>query len=116
MIQPVGREELFVPGERLQFGVELKDSGELVGDPGFRITEDGRQGEVGYALAREHWGRGYATECVSRLLDHAAFGVLGLHRVYAIVDQKNAPSAAVLERIGLRREGDFVENACCKGR
>lgn len=115
MIQPMGREEPFVPGEWFQFGVELKNSGELVGDLGFRITEDGKQGEVGYTLARGHWGKGYATEAVSRLLDHA-FGVLGLHRVYAIVDQENALSAAVLERVGLRREGAFVENAWFKGR
>jgi RimJ/RimL family protein N-acetyltransferase len=115
MIQPMGWEEPFVLGGWFQFGVELKNSGELVGDLGFRITEDGKQGEVGYTLARGHWGKGYATEAVSRLLDHA-FGVLGLHRVYAIVDQENALSAAVLERVGLRREGAFVENAWFKGR
>jgi RimJ/RimL family protein N-acetyltransferase len=115
MIQPMGREEPFVPNEWFQVGVELKETGELVGDLGFRITEDGKQGEIGYTLAREHWGKGYATEAVSRLLDHV-FGVLGLHRVYAIVDQENAPSAAVLERVGLRREGAFVENAWFKGR
>ena len=115
MIQPMGQEEPFVPGEWFQFGVELRETGELVGDLGFRITEDGKQGEVGYTLAREHWGKGYATEAVSRLLDHA-FGALGLHRVCAVVDQENAPSAAVLERLGLRREGAFVENAWFKGR
>jgi RimJ/RimL family protein N-acetyltransferase len=115
MIQAVGPEEPFVPGEWFQVAVELRETGELVGDLGFRISEDGKQGEVGYTLAREHWGEGYATEAVSRLLDHA-FGVLGLHRVYAVVDQENAPSAAVLERAGLRREGAFVENAWFKGR
>ena len=95
--------------------MELKETEGLVGDLGFRISEDGKQGEVGYTLAREHWGKGYATEAVSRLLDHT-FGVLGLHRVCAVVDQENAPSAAVLERLGLRREGAFVENAWFKGR
>jgi RimJ/RimL family protein N-acetyltransferase len=115
IIQVMGRDEPFVPGEWSQVAVELRETGELVGDLGFRITEDGKQGEVGYTLAREHWRKGYATEAVSRLLDHA-FGVLGLHRVYAIVDQENAASAAVLERIGLRREGAFVENVWFKGR
>ncbi len=115
MILAHERGEPFFPGEWFQFAVELKETEALVGDLGFRISEDGKQGEVGYTLAREHWGKGYATEAVSRLLDHA-FGVLNLHRVYAIVDQENAPSAAVLERIGLRREGAFVENAWFKGR
>ena len=94
--------------------MELKGTEALVGDLGFRISEDGMQGKVGYTLAREHWGKGYATEAVSRLLDHA-FGALGLHRVCAVVDQENAPSAAVLERLGLRREGAFVENAWFRG-
>ena len=114
-IQAMGRAEPFVPGEWFQFAVELRETGGLVGDLGFRITEDGKQGEVGYTLAREHWGEGYATEAVSRLLDHA-FGVLGLHRVYATLNQENAPSAAVVERLGLRREGAFVQNAWFKGR
>jgi RimJ/RimL family protein N-acetyltransferase len=115
MVRALRQAEPFFPGEWFQFGVELRETGELAGDLGFRITEDGKQGEVGYTLAREHWGKGYATEAVSRLLDHA-FGALGLHRVYATVDQENAPSAAVLERVGLRREGAFVENAWFKGR
>ena len=115
MIQALERKEPFAPGEWFQFAVELKGTGILVGDLGFRVGKDGKQAVVGYTLAREHWGKGYASEAVSRLLDHA-FGVLGLHRVYAVVDQENAPSAAVLERIGLRREGAFVENAWFKGR
>ncbi len=115
MIPAHERGEPFFPGEWFQFAVELKETEVLVGDLGFRISEDGMQGKVGYTLAREHWGKGYATEAVSRLLDHA-FGALGLHRVCAVVDQENAPSAAVLERLGLRREGAFVENAWFKGR
>jgi RimJ/RimL family protein N-acetyltransferase len=115
MILALKREEPFAPGRWFQFAVELKGTKMLVGDLGFRISEDGKQGEVGYTLAREHWGKGYATAAVSRLLEHA-FGVLGLHRVYAVVDQENSPSAAVLERLGLRREGAFVENAWFKGR
>ena len=115
MIHTLEHEEPFAPGEWFQFAVALKETGNLMGDLGFRVEEDGRQAEVGYTLAREHWGNGYASEAVVRLLDHA-FGVLGLHRVSALVDRENGPSVAVLERIGLRREGAFVENAWFKGR
>jgi RimJ/RimL family protein N-acetyltransferase len=108
-------EEPFAPGEWFQFAVALKETEQLVGDLGFRVGEDGRQAEVGYTLAREHWGNGYASEAVIRLLDHA-FGVLGLHRVSAVVDQENLPSIALLERIELRREGAFAENVWFKGR
>jgi aminoglycoside 6'-N-acetyltransferase len=41
---------------------------------------------------------------------------LGLHRVYVVTDQENRHSVAHLERIALRREGSFVQNAWFKGR
>lgn len=115
MIRALERVEPFQPGDWFQFALELKETEELVGDLGFRVGTDGKQAEVGYTLAREHQGNGYASEAVRRLLDHA-FRDLGLHRVHAVTDQENMPSVAVLERLGLRREGAFVENAWFRGR
>jgi RimJ/RimL family protein N-acetyltransferase len=103
------------PGEWLQFAIELKKTGALIGDCALKAEEDGRQAEVGFTLSREHQGKGYAAEAVSRLLDYA-FGDLGLHRVVAITDQENEPSFTLLERLGMRREGCFVQNAWFKGR
>ena len=103
------------PGEWFQFAIELKETGDLVGDCALNVEQDGRQAEIGYTLAREHQGKGYASEAVSRLLDYA-FGDLGLHRVVAITDRENKPSFALLERLGMRQEGRFVQNAWFKGR
>ena len=103
------------PGEWFQFAIESKETGALVGDCALKVEVDGRQAEVGFTLSRDHQGKGYASEAVSRLLDYA-FGDLGLHRVFAIIDQENEPSFALLERLGLRREGQFVQNAWFKGR
>jgi RimJ/RimL family protein N-acetyltransferase len=47
-------------------------------------------------------------------LDYA-FDDLGLHRVAAIADCRNKPSWALLERVGMRREGHFLENVWFKG-
>jgi RimJ/RimL family protein N-acetyltransferase len=102
------------PGEWFQFAVELKETGQLIGDCGLKTEEDGRQAEIGFTLSREHQGKGYAAEAVSRLLDYA-FGDLNLHRVVAIADQENEPSVALLERLGMNREGSFVQNAWFKG-
>jgi RimJ/RimL family protein N-acetyltransferase len=102
------------PGEWFQFAVELQETGRLIGDCGLKTEEDGRQAEIGFTLSREHQGEGYASEAVSRLLDYA-FGDLALHRIIAIADQENAPSVALLERLGMRREGSFVQNAWFKG-
>jgi RimJ/RimL family protein N-acetyltransferase len=51
---------------------------------------------------------------VSRLLDYA-FADLGMYRVVATADRQNAPSVALLERLGMRREGSFTRNVWFKG-
>ena len=103
------------PGEWFQFAIELKGTGALIGDCALKVEQDGRQAEVGYTLAHEHQGKGYASEAISHLL-YYAFGDLRLHRVVAITDQENEPSIALLERLGMRREGRFVQNVWFKGR
>jgi RimJ/RimL family protein N-acetyltransferase len=73
-----------------------------------------RQAEIGFTLACEHQGKGYATEAVDCLLDYV-FGKLGKHRVIAITDARNLAASRVLERVGMRREGHFIENVWFKG-
>ncbi len=105
-----------VPGEWFQFAIESKETGALIGDCALKVDEhEPYRAEIGFTLAREHQGKGLASEAVSRLLDYA-FDALGLHRVVAIADCKNAPSVALLERLGMRREGHFIENTWFKGR
>lgn len=104
------------PGTWFQFAVEVKEGGALVGDCALHVrADDARQGEIGFTLAREHQGRGYAREAVSRLLDFV-FTELKLNRVVAITDAENASAAHLLERIGMRREGHFLQNVWFKGR
>jgi RimJ/RimL family protein N-acetyltransferase len=105
-----------VPGQWLQIAIELKETGILVGDCALKIEEyDERQAEIGYTLARAYQGRGIASEAVSCVLDYA-FLKLGLHRVIAITDCENTASIALLERLGLRREGHFLQNVWFKGK
>jgi RimJ/RimL family protein N-acetyltransferase len=69
---------------------------------------------ISFSFARAYQGQGFATEAVGCLLAYL-FGDLGLHRVVAITDAKNLAVARLLERLGLRREGTFVENIWFKG-
>jgi RimJ/RimL family protein N-acetyltransferase len=104
-----------MPGEWFQFAIALKEMGELIGDCALKANaDDARQAEIGFTLARTHQGQGYATEAVTRLLEYA-FAALGLHRVIAITDCRNAASVSLLERLGLRREGHFIQNVWFKG-
>ena len=104
-----------VTGTWFQMAIELAEAGPLIGDLGLHTLAD-RPGqvEIGFTLAREHQGKGYATEAVACVLDYV-FGQLGKHRVIAVTDARNAPAAHVLERVGMRREGHFVENIWFKG-
>lgn len=108
--------EPFSPGIWFQFAIELKETGALVGDCALKIdAQDSRQAEIGFTLAPEHQGRGFASEAVARLLDHV-FATLKLHRVVAVTDCENGAAVALLERLGFRREGHFIRNVWFKGR
>ena len=60
--------------------------------------------ELGYVLARGHWGQGYATEAACAVVDWA-LDQSEIWRVWAVVDVDNAASARVLEKAGMQREG-----------
>jgi RimJ/RimL family protein N-acetyltransferase len=71
--------------------------------------------EVGYLLARPHWGRGYATEALRAILA-AGFNELGVARIVASTAVGNDRSARVLERAGLRWEALLRGHARGRGR
>ncbi|HEV8441146.1 MAG TPA: GNAT family N-acetyltransferase [Methylomirabilota bacterium] len=60
--------------------------------------------EVGYVLARRHWGRGLMTEAARAVVDWAIVQP-DIHRVWAVVDLDNVASQRVLEKAGMVREG-----------
>jgi ribosomal-protein-alanine N-acetyltransferase len=59
--------------------------------------------EIGWRLARVHWGKGYATEAAAAALDYA-FDVLQADEVVAITVPANRPSRAVMERLGMTHD------------
>lgn len=104
-----------VPGEWLQIGIELRETGRMIGDLGFCVDREyPHTAELGYRLQSAYWGRGLATEAVGRLLDFA-FGTLHLHRIIAYTNCRNTSSVALLERLGFRREGRLVESFLLRG-
>lgn len=72
--------------------------------------------EIGWRLARAHWGQGYATEAARAWRD-TALGPLGRDRLVAITARINLPSQAVMHRIGLRPDPalDFAHPALPEG-
>jgi RimJ/RimL family protein N-acetyltransferase len=61
--------------------------------------------EIGWRLAFEHWGKGFATEAAGAVLAHA-FGPLGLSEIVSFTVPANRRSRSVMERLGMRRSPD----------
>ena len=91
------------------------DPGMLIGDFSLqRVSREHNQGEIGFIVHPDHHGQGYATEAATLLL-RLGFEELGLHRIVGRCDARNAASARLMERLGMRREAHLRENEFVKG-
>lgn len=103
-----------IPNTWFQIAIELKCTGELIGDIGLHTLEDINQVEIGFTLNPMYQNKGYGIEAVKCLIGYI-FNVLNKHRVIAIADVRNQNSTKLLEKIGMRKEGHFIKNAWNKG-
>jgi [ribosomal protein S5]-alanine N-acetyltransferase len=102
-------------GTALQFVVVSKSANVAIGTCLlFRLEEASRRAELGYALGREHWGQGLMQEALAGLLS-AAFDSMGLRRIEAEVNTRNAASAKLLARLGFTKEGLLRKRWIVKG-
>jgi aminoglycoside 6'-N-acetyltransferase len=107
---PVG-----IAGFDVQLAIERHEDELLIGDCYLAIDRhERRQAEIGFTLARQCQGQGYATEAITLLLDYL-FDVHKLHRITATADTRNTASVALMERLGMRREAHFREHLWFKG-
>lgn len=93
------------------WALELRESGTFIGHTGLWPADflaDPSPVEVGWRLAREHWGHGYATEAAREAL-RFGFEELALDEIVSFTVPQNKRSMRVMERIGLIRDptGDF---------
>jgi [ribosomal protein S5]-alanine N-acetyltransferase len=102
------------PRTRFELAVVEKTSEAVIGACDLSLIEHGVV-DLGYMLAQEHWGKGYATEISLRLLQ-AAFLELRAERVISTVDINNRASIRVLEKIGMRWEAVFRKHRRAKNR
>lgn len=99
----------------LSIAIELPERSRLIGEVMlFACSAEHRLAELGYVFHPDFGGKGYATEAAAEVL-RLAFEEFGRHRVIGRLDVRNAPSARVLERLGMRREAHFVQNEFFKG-
>jgi ribosomal-protein-alanine N-acetyltransferase len=97
------------------WALTLAENGKMIGTCGFAaIDTDNNSGEIGYVINPEYWGKGYATEALSRVLSFG-FGVLGMHRMYVRIMAGNAASERVARKCGMRHEATFYSSLLVKG-
>ena len=87
------------------FATQIREEPRLIGTIriGVRSAEH-RQGDLGYAVHPDHWGKGFATEALRRILEFG-FENLSLERIWATADVRNVASWRVMEKAGMEREG-----------
>lgn len=96
--------------QELHWVITRRTSEQILGTIGLRLQE--HRAELGYVLARPHWGHGFATEAARVVVDWA-LSRPEIHRVWAVCDVENSASARVLEKIGMEREGRLRRWAVC---
>jgi RimJ/RimL family protein N-acetyltransferase len=87
-----------------QWALFEQASGELVGRAGLLQPENWPGLEVGWLVAREHWGRGYAPEAGRASMDWAR-DELGADHIISLIEPHNDRSARVAEKLGMKVEG-----------
>ncbi|WP_263260181.1 GNAT family N-acetyltransferase [Pseudomonas sp. RIT-PI-S] len=102
------------------WALERKDDGAFIGFTGLshvRFEASFTPAvEIGWRLARDYWGLGYASEAAWTCLG-CAFEQLGLEEVVAFTAEPNLPSQKVMQAIGMQRDAasDFDHPAVAQG-
>lgn len=102
--------------EAIRWGITLKGDNRVIGSCGFHHFDTGfHRAETGYELNRAYWQQGIMTEAMSAILTYG-FADMGLHRVEAIIDIENEPSARLLRKLGFVYEGSLRQRYAFRDR
>jgi len=96
---------LFAQGTSILWVIVYKPHNKVIGVVNiYSLNYRHSKAEISYALARNYWGQGIAAEASRLVLDYG-FNTLGLHRIQAMYDPRNAASGRVLGKLGFTFEG-----------
>jgi RimJ/RimL family protein N-acetyltransferase len=97
------------------YAVCLKENSKLIGNVYFDQQEPKEflTWEIGYVFNPTYYGKGYATEACKRVIRYG-FEQLGAHRVIGRCNHENTSSWRLMERLSMRREGNFIKPAFFK--
>ncbi|WP_284141520.1 GNAT family protein [Virgibacillus sp. LDC-1] len=97
--------QLYEKNEAVRYSIIELSTNKIIGSCGFNsLDKEHDRTEIGYELAKASWGKGYATEAISKLID-IAFQEMNLNRIEAKIDAKNKNSIRLMERLHFTYEG-----------
>ncbi|WP_431030010.1 GNAT family N-acetyltransferase [Lysinibacillus sp. LZ02] len=109
-------EKLAQASEAIRFSMIELNSNEIIGTCGFNFIDfENAKAEIGYDIAKDFWGMGYAREGISALLNYA-FKTLELNRIEAKVEPANVNSIKVLQKLNFTFEGTLRQYEKSKGK
>ena len=110
-----GARELKNMGDFFVLAWELKDSGKVIGQSNMSLRSTNDQlSDIGWVTHQDFQRQGFAYEATHALMTYA-FKNFPLHRIVADIDARNPESAAMAEKLGMRREGEFKDAEFFKG-
>lgn len=98
-----------------KYGIELKETGKMIGTIDLRVDETNRSAEIGYTLNKAYWGQGIVAEA-GRELIRLGFEKLNLVRIFAKFDIDNPNSGKVMDKLGMKDEGILKNSRISKGK
>ena len=104
----------YAQGENVVFAITDRD-GLLRGAINLRLEPQHARGELGYWIGEPYWGHGYATEAVTAVIAYG-FAALGLNRLEARHLSRNPASGRVMQKAGMRHEGQQRQQVRKQGR
>ena len=96
------------------YAITLADTGEFIGSITLHDHKYGSGYEIGYWLGEPFWGKGYATEATTALID-LSFRELSLEQIYISAQNRNEGSKRVIEKCGFRHTGSAVGHSAVDG-
>lgn len=82
-----------------------KGSNSYIGNCGFNKLKNSDEIEIAYLLAKEYWGKGYATEISKAALEYG-INKLNLKRIVAMAYPENTASINVIKKLGMKSDGE----------
>ncbi|MEM1327865.1 MAG: GNAT family protein [Bacteroidota bacterium] len=96
-------------GSKVILAIRNKATDAFMGGMGLHVNSQHHRAELGYWIGEPFWGKGFVTEAVHTMMKYG-FNELNLHRIHAHYVKENVGSGRVMEKVGMKREGELLEH------